>query len=280
MARRNLFTLVLLGVALALAGCYRQVTRDGWAGVRQFADESSPQAAKHRPGEAAPDGYAIFLANFEGGDRQSKADAYVRRVVSQTRFPDVWVKAVGNRVVVYRGRYSDPLQSAAVQDLDQTRLALVDGDNAFATAAIVPLGEGFEAVTGRYDLRQHSGMYSLQIGYFDEQYGPDFRKAAEKAVDRFREQGEDAFYYHGPNISMITIGLYTIDDVQQEVTKQADGTDVIQPVYSERVLEVQRRYPFNVPNGHVPEQAVAAGPGAELEGGRAPAQPSFLVQVP
>ena len=113
------------------------------------------------------------------------------------------------------------------------------------------------------DLRPYSGMQSLQIGYFDEQYGPDFRKTAEQVARSLRARGEEAYFYHGHFLSMVTIGLFTDADWVQKGQVS---------VYGPRILAVQERFPYNVGNSR---EALEEGSDA-VEG----AQESFLVRVP
>ena len=101
------------------------------------------------------------------------------------------------------------------------------------------------------DLYQFAGddLMTLQIGYYDEQYGEDFREAAELAAKELREQGDQAFYYHGPNRSLLTVGLFGQEDLVQHTTPGQDGRIFVQTQYSQRVVELQKKYPHNLGNG-------------------------------
>jgi len=99
--------------------------------------------------------------------------------------------------------------------------------------------EAHEAV-GPLDLRQHTGMYTLQIGVYDREYGQGYQRAAEQAVAVLREQQEQAFYYHGPHRSMVTIGLFTDDDFVIQEGRWSYGSSI-------RAL--QERFPYNLRNG-------------------------------
>src|SRR5262249_24035027 len=89
------------------------------------------------------------------------------------------------------------------------------------------------------------------------------RKAAEQAAARFRQEGEQAFYYHGPRMSMVTIGAFNIEDFDPQT-----------PSYqSTRLLEVRKRHPYNLYNG-------AGIKVINKANGRSELQPSSLVEIP
>ena len=90
-------------------------------------------------------------------------------------------------------------------------------------------------------------LYSLQIAVYGRRDLPnpseadlaETRKAAEQAAIRLRQEGEQAFYYHGPRMSMVTIGVFGIDDFDPQT-----------PSYkSSRLLAAQKRHPYNLYNG-------------------------------
>ena len=98
----------------------------------------------------------------------------------------------------------------------------------------------------------------------------EFRKHAELAVTTLRREGEQAFYYHGPTGSMVTVGLFGQDDFDP----QAAGVE------SPMLKQVRKRYPYNLLNGQGMKENVKV----QLEGGGAGEatrmQPSSLVEVP
>ena len=63
-------------------------------------------------------------------------------------------------------------------------------------------------------------LYTLQIAVYGRPDNTDatkedlaqFRKSAEEAVVQLRREGEQAYYYHGPNRSMVTVGIFSEDD--------------------------------------------------------------------
>ena len=113
-----------------------------------------------------------------------------------------------------------------------------------------------------HDLRNHPGAYTLQIGFYDEQFGDQFRQAAQEAAQVLRNDGHEAYFYHGPHRSMVTVGLFTENDFVQ---------DGVQSVYGPRIRELQQKHPYNLGNGRTLIQKVAGENLGE--------QPSFIVRV-
>ena len=121
------------------------------------------------------------------------------------------------------------------------------------------------------DLKQHAGMYSLQIGFYDEAFGKEFRKAAEEMATILREDGVEAYYYHGPNISMVTVGLFDDSDLVKREVRMPNGLVSIQEGYGPRIKVLQEQFPNNLGNGATVID--------KIDGQNLGPQPSFLVRV-
>lgn len=247
-------------------GCVqRRVVRDGWATLRALGD-TPPAAGASKPAKAAnphKDHWAILIHSFEGPRAFQQARQHADRLRRQAYLPDVWVdRSDGDHAHVYRGLYDNPTDPWAQDDLRQTRMVSLDGRQALATARLVSLNGTSHDPPQPLDLRQHMGMYSLQIGYYDEAFGPKFREAAAEATEALRDQGDQAFYYHGPHRSMVTVGLFTDEDF----THEGYGR-----VYGPRIRALQEKYPYNLANGRTVVEKVNGQTAAE--------QPSFLVKI-
>ncbi len=122
-----------------------------------------------------------------------------------------------------------------------------------------------------YDLAQfagHMGRYSLQIGFWDETYREgrgDFRRAAEEQVMKLRSEGVEAYLFHGPLRSMVTVQLFG----EADLIRRADGSVLPGP----RVAELQERFPYNLANGQ-PFRLTIFGKQQEDP------QPSFVIEMP
>ena len=274
MMRSTLYTIPTLFVwavvLLVLAGCEMQtrVVSNSW--TDNFAEHADPkpsdQAATSTRGRRghSSQSYAVQLQRFTGPQATAMAVDLVGRVREQAGLGDIWYAEAGGTSTVYAGRYRDPQADRARAMLQLVRAAQVDGSRLFTRAQVVPLSgsSADAAVYNERDLRNHRGMITLQIGFYDANYGASFRAAAETAVDVLREQGEDAYFYHGPNRSLITVELFTRGQalVPSGQTEQ----------YSPTVRLLQERFPHNLMNGLTFERR---------ENGVGGVQGSFLVPV-
>jgi len=242
---QSIFGLVCI-LALGLVGCEMEtrVVYSSWDTMHDLADPKPRDQRNldpNHPHVRSPKGYAIQIASFEGGDSTQQAFELSNKLRSQAGLAELWYSNRGHSTIVYAGRYRDPRSDRARAALAQVRSAQIDGESRFAQAEIVPLSGGDIPVYNEYDLRNHRGGLTLQIGFYDSNFGPNFRKAAEIQAEILRGEGEDAYFYHGPNRSMVTIGLMTEDEafVQNGPTQS----------YSPATRQLQEEYPYNMMNG-------------------------------
>jgi len=252
--RANPILLVLtLAMTLTGLGCqYETRVRSTWDSWRQLEwADNKPQSKASGSGSAATTdrGYAVELARFEGDSSYSQAYQFVTATRQQTDLAQLWHSTSNGITTLYAGRFPDRDSDDAKAMLRQARSAKVNGSRPFEDAKIVKLTRAEGQVLDPRDLRTLKGkqLYTLQIGYFDRTYGSNYRRAAETAVDVLREQGEQAYYYHGPNRSMVLLNAW---NYQQAFTLQGSVDR-----YSNLVRAVQEKYPFNVPNGQTPNDS-------------------------
>lgn len=260
----------VLGVLVVAAGCtYERVVYDGWANLRAMADPKPTLDSDKRPSSDKPDHqpqsrWAILLGTFHGAARHERARMLIRSLQRQAAIPDLWMQDAADQVHVYRGRYAHRHSAQAENDLRQTRLVSLEGQRPFTSAQLIPVGTGSApAPTDPLDLSRFSGMYTLQIGFYDDQYGNDYRQAAQRATAALRQQGHEVYFYHGPHRSMVTAGLFTDRDFIQRGAVRA---------YGPAIEALQKKFPHNLGNGLTLVEKV--------RGKEVGTQPSLLVRVP
>jgi len=256
--------LLLVLVLWPASGCVEtRIVRSSW--------DSFPQDPKN-PGEGGPGdtnrslGYAVKLAEFEGKDRYQDAYDYIVDLREQTELTELWVADQGEgRTVLFSGRFRGSGDLDARLALKQVRDVRLDGERPFAGAALVAIAGASNAVGASpidpHDLRQFTGYYSLQIGFYDADFPTGRSGAAEEAVRVLRDDGAEAYFYHGPHRSLVCIGLFTDEDFEW-----IDGV----MHYGDRIRALQAQYPHNLGNGRTI---------IERHQGGATEQPSFLVRV-
>lgn len=260
---RSALTMACACAALAaVAGCQPEVrtTYDGWDSFRKLADNANAQWGTDKKGQATAGRakrptYGIVLGTFDGDNRDGRAEKFAAKVKSETLLTNVQVYKGEARTIVYRGPYVDSFTDDAQREFRQTRAIEVAGKRAFPDAALLPLESAtrdtssLSAELARFELNQYAGFYTLQIGYYDQNYGSDYRKAAEQAVLSLRSEGEEAYFHHFPQQSTITIGIFDDRDVIRNMVPGEDGTVMVSYTYSSRVRELQNRFPNHLANG-------------------------------
>lgn len=189
-------------------------------------------------------GYAVQLASYSGADAFNKVPTIIREAREQGGVANLWYASNAGQTTVYAGRFRDPDSLQAKATLSRIRNAEINGKTPYEDAKVVALASDRGEALDRRDLRTLKGrnLYTLQVGYYDRNYGTNFRKAAEDRVDVLREQDVDAYYYHGQNRSMVLINAWTYD----QAFKRVGNMDA----YSNAVRLTQDKYPHNVPNGN------------------------------
>jgi hypothetical protein len=200
--------------------------------------------------------WSIVIIAFHSETQDSDAAAALKKVQTDGGLKDAYVEKRGGSSVVAYGRYDGPASPQGQADLERVRNieATVSGKKTkpFAQSFMAPPSEVPGSIP-EYDLRNAKKatgewvLYTLQIGVYSREDGKEasgaeiaeFRKAAEQAVVQLRREGEQAYYFHGPRRSMVTVGLFGKDDYDP----QTPGVE------SPTLHLLRQRYPYNLLNG-------------------------------
>ncbi len=275
------YSIVVMSALIGFPGCGE--TRDE-PGLSDYAAQSEAVLTPDpiAVGEGSRDaerGWSVLVAMVPSG-RASDADAMLGTVRS-AGLGGAFVSERSGRPAIAFGSYDDPASEEAQAGLARVRGVEVEGMRPFATAVLMPppaarsTGEA-----ASYDLRGvkarlgDSAVYTLQVGVYgraDYQRPTEpelglFREQAEIAVSKLRGEGERAFFYHGPNSSSVTVGVFSEDD--------HDGS-TMPAVESPGLRALRKRFPHNLLNGEGLMETVKTdrGPIKRL-------QPSRLVAIP
>lgn len=270
MPRIVLFVMLMLPL-----GCVeRRVVKDGW-------DSWKPN---HRPGEsgvAASKGdkkkgktsdkdiadvgrWTISLGTVTGPEHASRAANIVRDLVDSLGLAGVWAAEEEAATVINHGRYESPNHPRAQDDLFKLRQLQNRGTLKTSVVMLVPATQERRGSLADYDLLNvpQKGHYTLLLGYYDEEYGDDYRNAAEQAAAALRQEGYQAYYYHAPNMSQVTIGVFPPSVVQQVKS----GKQISFEIADEKVLALQHIFPNYLGNGREQIARTTDARGASYEG--------------
>jgi hypothetical protein len=217
--------------------------------------KDSPNTKASGPVDASASKWTIVLAVFRGDDHEKDAAEALGRLKQTGVVPEAYLQHRGPSTLVAYGQYSGPSEDRARGDLERIQGMSQGGSPVFPGAYLCPPYQAQAAsMMGQHDLRRArqelgaSALYTLQVGWYGREDMPrtteadlaESRKAAEAAVSKLRNEGELAFYYHGPNRSMVTIGAFGSDDFDPA---NRPGEE------SARLKETRRRHPLNLYNG-------------------------------
>jgi hypothetical protein len=242
-----------------------------------FDHPQTPPGGGDEP-NAGPKGWAVVIAAFRGDGRDQAAAALLSKVRSEGGLPEAYTAHRNEAVIVAVGDFPSPDDDRARKELARIQQLEIGGVKPYAGAMLAPPLE-WKMAGGmpQFNLaraRQIYGdraMYTLQVGVYGrmdlkgvptEADLAEARKAAEQAAARLRQEGELAFYYHGPTMSMVTVGVFDTNDFDPQIA----GFKSI------RLRDTQKRNPYNLYNGE--------GMRVKVKGQNAQLQPSNLVEVP
>lgn len=260
----------MVALGAGLAGCA------SGGGSKTSIDPGEGQAIFGGGGTSAQDAgvWTIVLAAFRGEEAEDAARIARDRVINEGGLVDARVERRGEALLLTLGRFDGPDDARAIAELRRVREVEIRNLKPFERAILTPP----QASTGtnpEYDLLNVQQMfgpgyiYTLQIGSYGRSDGrpateaerAEARKYAERAVATLRSEGEQAFYFHGPNYSSVTVGLFRADEVDPQ-------TGMRSPAF----YDLQAKFPFNLLNG--------AQRTVTLQGEQAQAQRSVLVGIP
>lgn len=278
-----------LALLLALSGTLASPATAQWPSRPKKKDATKTPASKPAEGqpsttapEKQPDrrettttaesnagGWSIVLESMTGTNAMEAAQHRQAVLASELGRSDVRLRPTARGYALVLGSYSKPDSPDAREALAHLRATTVDGRTPFSQAFFVPPKERIDPGSipelNLLAARQVFGPdkeYTLQIAFYQSGKPDDAKRAAENAALQLRREGELAFYYHGPTMSLVTVGLFEDSDFDQGLRPK-----------NASILSLQERYPLNLHNGEYP--VITKQPGTpDVK------QPSQLVKIP
>jgi len=201
-----------------------------------------------RPGRGADNGgYPISLATFTVPMHVQQARAAKQRLQDVAGWKHVFVVDKGYRSELYVGRYKS--RTAAVSNLERNIRGFRDahGGTPYATALVVAIPTK-DVGPPEWDLRNAAGAYTVVVQEYCDVPEKNYvgrKKLAVQYCRKFRERGYEAYYYHGPARSKVTVGVFE----EWAVRTVRDGLMVREEIQDPRMKAVMREHPELLING-------------------------------
>ncbi len=226
----------------------------------------TPADAQAPTSPATSEGWIVVLAGFREADRQAAADAALPKIRGVAGLEGAFVSARSKSVLIGVGHFKEASDPEAQALLRRVREIVVDGRKVFADAFLAPptdqtnLGARpeYNLLSARKQFGKRAAA-TLQVAVYGRRdlANPtaadlaETRRAAEQAAASLRRDGELAFYYHGTRLSMVTVGVFSNDDLK--------------PGASPALEALRKRFPHNLYNGSgIREKTRAGGAAGDL----------------
>ncbi len=239
---RLAFFLFLALLPALTSGCVQtRVSSPRWEKMREIADPPRG-SADGSPAAARGTRYAIQLRTFSGDDRLQQAYSFAAALRETGQIPGIWFTNLGDKTVVYAGRFRRPDNDDAKRSLKSARDARFEGGRPFRRAKMTSIIPDHQGVADRWDLRPHRGLRSLMVEMYDAEVTRNFRQRAENRAAELRKETDlDVYYFLGNHQAYVSVGLFdpAIDYIM------VNNVETPGP----RIRELQKRFPRLQRNG-------------------------------
>jgi len=227
--------------------------------------------------DAAQRQLTILLVEYKGPQAAASAQRLVRELSAQG-LPDVFAVEGAEYASVCVGRYDSWKDEDADRMLKRVRVIRdARGQYPFAGVMLVPVPEPLPK--NPWPLEEADGLFTLHVASWE---APGRMANAQQYAGSLRSRGYEAYVYHGPRLSMVTLGAFGmgIFDDPGKVGQPNAKPKILDP----KVLDLIKQFPRmrlegqeTPPEAHVPTQLVKV-PGKQPVG-PAVARPRTLYRV-
>ncbi len=229
--RRTTWAILLAGWMIALAGCDSMNLPGGGLGGNR--------SGKPKEGE-----WTILLSTIRGAGHVRLGTEGKDEVQQETGWNDLLVVHEAGVSKLYRGSYRSP--EDAREDLKESKQ--------YFPQAILIKTPGSDIGPAEWDLENARGAYTVCVAIFYNEPDQDWylrKQAAVEYCEQLRGEGREAYYFHGPSKSSVTIGSFgeqAVREVSQwneNRTQRLTTTEVVEP----RIHRIMKEFPYMAVNG-------------------------------
>jgi len=247
------FYLATLGLALLLAG--------GLTGCLESMNTTSGSSATSANKEAGD--YTILLFTHSGATHVADARQHLERAKKYTGWSGLDVIHKDGKSQLIWGKYARP-DKASRRVKTAQKWKTPQGVVIFSRAMVIPI-PGKDIGPKKWNLKHVDyGMYTFQIAIFHDAPKVNYvgrKRFAVEYCTRLREKGYEGYFSHGPNRSMVSVGLFGSEAVRQVRQKvyspQGKPTIVnVSKILDPKIHKLEKDFPIMAINGKGQEIAV------------------------
>jgi hypothetical protein len=174
--------------------------------------------------------WSLYCTSLAGPDRIAKMTQMKAYLLAKSPFKDWYVVHSEQQSTLFYGFYSSIEKrdrDGARAHADREKIAgWTDetGDRPFGSCFFTPITPPSPAAPAEWNKENPPARayWSVQIAAFKD--NAERKQAAVSMVQELRNKGVDAYYYHGPSMSLVCIGTWPADAVKQQ---DIDGSEAI-----------------------------------------------------
>ena len=208
----------LITVIIVLVTC---ITLLGAKKSNKSQDTSKDQkaAAGALPKDAQ---WTLYCQAVAGPEHVARANQAKQQLIDGTKMKDWYVIHQDEQSVIYYGFYrdlDDPKGKADKKKIDDLRDPA--GNKIVGQIMFVEINAPDPEAPPQWNLQNAQGYWSVEIAMYKDH--PQRKQAAVDAVKAAREQGIEAYYYHGQTASSVCVGAWPKDAVQSRIEDETKG---------------------------------------------------------
>jgi hypothetical protein len=216
----------------------------------------------------------ILLVEYKGPEAGPSAERLAEDLTQQN-LPGVFVVEGHEYAAVCVGRYATWKDAAAKEMLGRVRrIRDARGQYPFAGVMLMPVPE--PPPKTEWPIEEAPGLFSLYVAGWE---GPGRKESAQAYASKLRRDRWEAYVYHGPRLSMVTIGAFGPDlfDDASKIGLPGATPEIVHP----KALEILRAFPYlRIEDEVTPVRSTAIRiPGREDGGPAGPPIPSRLYRI-
>ena len=196
----------------------------------------------------ADDQFTILLRTFSGLGHMEDAQRYKDNTERQAGWKNVYIVTKQNMSELYWGRFAT-LEAAKPGVLRAHAYETSVGIKPYPKAIVLKI-PGKDIGPAELNLSFAKGKYTVLIATFYDVPDANYFGRKNYAVEyckQLREEGKEAYFFHGPAQSIVTIGLF--DESAIEKRKANAGTVTETYIKDQRINRIIDQHPFLAENG-------------------------------